>query len=1820
MIISIVRNTARASVLPLGIVLFMIGGLAGAAEESILEVEPNDTPQTATTFQGPSLLLGAMSGNDQDAFLWTVSDMDAGRRWNVELQGIAGALTILEVARITYNDAGETLAADRLFKLGSRDGVRPAFANDLIFEPGEYLLGLASAGGGSAPYRPGTASLSFGESAASDDSESDDPEARAYRVSLTQGSYVPGTPKELHASLDAARPLVVERELAGFLETAETWYKIELSEEQSTSRWDILAHAPIGRTIEATLRTADGEPLTRDRSESNGGVTLADIAQPAGVYYLTIKPVLHGDETPGFLHTLIVTEVGQRAAGSEAEPNDSWTLATRADIDDCCSGRMGSDHDQDFFVYTFDESRSDQLHTLSLETQAEQPMVLSLLDGSGQRIQYRQGVGRVTMADLWLQPGHHGVNVKSFGPGEGTEYRVAFAPSGTPDPGREAEPNDTRDYASTTPANHRIRGSFDGTGDVDFYKFIIPGEAQLWRFQVVGDGIGSVEYFDSRGSRKQLRRVASDQRRVTLENQFLLPGTHYVALHGREAGEYNLLARPLGPPDPNGEMEPNDDLSRMQPLRFGQTRTGLLSDAGDVDMYRFYLADWDHIELTASPPPDGQLKATLAVNGRHPQPLRETARTGIDGPILLSGVFPPGDYHLSLAPVKTSEAEYSLSLERKDRFSCPADCEPNDSAVFASSMPAARVVSGTAGEWADYDWYRLPRFPAPQAVTLRYEADQNPHPVFYQGIFYFYDTTSFLTKLEFEVDQANNSITGILPADIDTYVRVGGVGHYTLTLLLDDETAPPEPLPELPLTLALNLEDDEVAAYERVGQRLTGSLALENAGDAPLDLALEAAVSDPRWQVVFESERVSLAAQSRRIVAVEVIAGPDAWADIPVRVGARGVAPDGRHASALADVRVGRNALPVNPVHAWNKPEALRGGFNVARSRFGGSVESEPETNNPSHNDLQELIDGVAAIATGPDWRHRQDGAPLRITVDLAGDNLIPVAGFALNPLHANYTFRTPRTVEFELSADGIEYARVLSGTLDMTGTDQYFALAELLPARYARLVADDNWAGHIGNPLTLGELKVIAAPGFDPFGARGINLADPELGGHVVWSKPGISTGWDDAILTDQEENPNARPSADEIGAPFEWVVAFHNNRAAQIESVELRTGDVGTKTALDEIKVSASLDSPVGPWEEVAAWSRSASGDTLMLDAPVWVRYLKFSGATPETSSVMQAPETLIVRERATGEDYRSVLTEWGFRSRSAYYESTQPVPLRPRLAQRGNESRATAHLLEPGSIEVGQAELGKQTQWYQAKLPGSHNAMTFTITGDPTVRTDLVLTDAEGNPIPLRKREQESTVRSQVFDAYLEPGQNTIVEVREPERNVLFLWDTSASTGAYHDIIYNSLVAYAEDLVPGRDAANLMPFGHSQPLLRDWYSEPHLLQLVLNEFPRRGSSSSAEHTLADASRALAPRSGTKAIVVLTDASTPQHRPMWDGFKEVQPRIFSLKVSSGDLVPFSAEREQDLMQDWADVNGGHYSYLAHEGEMEVAYDRAATLLRRPANYTLTLTTAAREPPKPGTLRVIAGAHGDSATTGSAVELILDASGSMLQRMEGRRRIEIAREVLTAAIREHIPAGTPTALRVFGHETPNACETALEIPLAPLDPETAVEKLRGITAKNLARTPIAASLAAVPGDLGDAAEGGALIVLVTDGEETCDGDPAAEIEKLKAAGFGISLNIIGFAIDDAALADQFARWAAAGGGRYFVANDAEGLADSVAEALAIPYTVYDANGDLAATGIVGGTSVELAPGIYRLVVDSTTQRTFRDVEVIAGAELELAL
>ena len=217
------------------------------------------------------------------------------------------------------------------------------------------------------------------------------------------------------------------------------------------------------------------------------------------------------------------------------------------------------------------------------------------------------------------------------------------------------------------------------------------------------------------------------------------------------------------------------------------------------------------------------------------------------------------------------------------------------------------------------------------------------------------------------------------------------------------------------------------------------------------------------------------------------------------------------------------------------------------------------------------------------------------------------------------------------------------------------------------------------------------------------------------------------------------------------------------------------------------------------------------------------------------------------------------------------------------------------------------------------------------------------------------------------------------------------------------------------------------------------------------------------------------------------------------------------------------------------------------------------------------------------------------AVGVILDASGSMLQRIDGERRIAIARDTLTALVRDTLPTGTGFALRVFGHREADSCRTDLEIPLGPLKPDRAIAVIGAIDAMNLAKTPLGHSIALAAADL-DGVAGQRVLLVVTDGEETCDGDPAAAIQRLRDLGWEVRVNIVGLAIDDPALAETFRAWAALGGGAYFGADDRDGLGQALTRAVTCPYRVAAVDsGTTVATGRPGEL-LALPAGDYRVL------------------------
>lgn len=155
------------------------------------------------------------------------------------------------------------------------------------------------------------------------------------------------------------------------------------------------------------------------------------------------------------------------------------------------------------------------------------------------------------------------------------------------------------------------------------------------------------------------------------------------------------------------------------------------------------------------------------------------------------------------------------------------------------------------------------------------------------------------------------------------------------------------------------------------------------------------------------------------------------------------------------------------------------------------------------------------------------------------------------------------------------------------------------------------------------------------------------------------------------------------------------------------------------------------------------------------------------------------------------------------------------------------------------------------------------------------------------------------------------------------------------------------------------------------------------------------------------------------------------------------------------------------------------------------------------------------------------------SVALVLDASGSMTAKLpDAATRIDAAKAAVADLVGK-LPAETRVALRAYGHQSPtkekNCQDTALVVPFdtASANRAAVTAALPGIRAQGY--TPITHSLKLAAEDLVKEESASHAIVLVSDGKETCTGDPCATARALAAADTRLVIHAIGLGVDGAA-------------------------------------------------------------------------------------------
>lgn len=187
-----------------------------------------------------------------------------------------------------------------------------------------------------------------------------------------------------------------------------------------------------------------------------------------------------------------------------------------------------------------------------------------------------------------------------------------------------------------------------------------------------------------------------------------------------------------------------------------------------------------------------------------------------------------------------------------------------------------------------------------------------------------------------------------------------------------------------------------------------------------------------------------------------------------------------------------------------------------------------------------------------------------------------------------------------------------------------------------------------------------------------------------------------------------------------------------------------------------------------------------------------------------------------------------------------------------------------------------------------------------------------------------------------------------------------------------------------------------------------------------------------------------------------------------------------------------------------------------------------------------------------------DMATSTSHFAILLDASGSMNNTSDGTTRMELAKEAIGNFI-DILPENSTVSLRVYGHEGTGSdddkklsCSSTESLYNGEMNEKEFMKALQAVQPAGW--TPIANALEESEKDIPENSST-AIVYVVSDGIETCDGDPVKVAEQLNQKGVQPIINIIGFQVDDEAQ-ELLKQVAEAGKGEFTYAGNKQDLED----------------------------------------------------------------
>lgn len=708
--------------------------------------------------------------------------------------------------------------------------------------------------------------------------------------------------------------------------------------------------------------------------------------------------------------------------------------------------------------------------------------------------------------------------------------------------------------------------------------------------------------------------------------------------------------------------------------------------------------------------------------------------------------------------------------------------------------------------------------------------------------------------------------------------------------------------------------------------------------------------------------------------------------------------------------------------------------------------------------------------------------------------------------------------------------------------------------------------------------------------------------------------------LIDAAKRNP---PPSSEGRFPQEIVFAFRDDAEALIERVSIKPDARTARTNWPKrVSILVSTKNPLEGFGEAGVLSLEQEATAQELAINRRARFLKLRVIENFGGPRLNLGE--VKAYEGTEPGYVSVL------KRPLMERAPRTNPAESVLQRDLNEPNDSA--AEATKIVFGQPAMGSinppgEFDFFAFTQPAGSRVVTMSLAGEPNIRTSVAL-QREGRTVK-EFDPSKAVVERTDLSWLVEPGEHT-VRLTEPPVSMVLIWDSSTSMRGNEAALQRGVEAFLAR-VRAPDRVQLIQFsGKVELVTTNFSSDAAALQAAFKKSYKLTSGTAFLDAVQKGAQLLDGVPGNRAIVVMTDGADTQSKTppaaFWQTLADRRIRLYTIGLGKElnrfmDKTGNSAKR---ALTHYAAASNGRFFFTEKPEQLLNLYEEISSELRSISQYQFTMKPSAGD----GALTVSALAGKRMVTNAhTPMEIIFDASGSMREKIEQRRKMDVMKSVIPQIV-DALPANQPVALRVYGHrvnsqEPVARTDSELVFPLATVDKQKLKDTI--LTLSPRGTTPIAYSLQQLPKDFANV-PGDKTIVLVTDGREEAGGDPVKVVRELLESGFKFRLNVVGFALADRESKQQMQTIAEMTGGNFYDAGSAAGLRDAmersvVEETLSLPFQLLDASGAEVHRGTTSRTAAAVPEGVFTLRVETEGKPLLiPNVRIVAKAATRVEL